>query len=280
MGEKTSRQQKTEIQTASSDRSAAVSSGREARGADRKRTPAYPVKADGRLEAMVRQRTSELERSNGDLRLLASRLTLAEEHERRRIAREMHDRIGQSMTLCSVQIARLVRSSTSEALTGRLKEIQATLKDILDETRWLIFETSPGALYDFGLEMALRQLMTVISERRHVSVSYEDDGRPKPLDEDAKVLLFHMIRELLTSLNDPKAGAIAVKTARRGNAIRITVQNEGAGSETNVPGTATSAGVGLSSIGERLKQIGGSARVVSRTGGGTTVTILAPLKQV
>jgi PAS domain S-box-containing protein len=247
---------------------------------ERKKAQDYVLKARDELEVQVKQRTAELERSIKELRLLASRLTLAEEHERRRIAKIFHDTFGQRMSLCSIQLGRLIRISTSDDLTQRLKEIQNNVKGILNETRQFIFEVSPAVLYDFGLEVALERLTTVLGQRHNVLINYKDDDKSKHLDEDIRVMLFQMTRELLMNvIRHAKAHRIDVSTIKRGSTIRITVQDDGVGFDKKILKTKGSEGMGLFSIGERITQIGGSAEIKSKIGSGTVITLAAPLKQ-
>ncbi len=247
---------------------------------ERKQSQDYVLHAKDELEAQVLQRTAALERSNKELRLLASRLTLAEEHERRRIAQQVHDRIGQSMSLCSIQLGRLINLSTSDAFTQRLKEIQNTVKEILEETRMFVFEISPNVLYDFGVEIALERLATILGQRHDILISYNDDSKTKHLDEDTRVMLFQMTRELLVNaIKHAKAHKIKIRTMREGNTIRVTVQDDGVGFDTTILKNKGLGGLGLFSISERLTQIGGYAQVKSKIGSGTVITITAPLKQ-
>jgi PAS domain S-box-containing protein len=247
---------------------------------ERKKAQDYVFKARDELEVQVKQRTARLERSIKELRLLASRLTLAEEHERRRIAKIFHDTFGQRMSLCSIQLGRLIRISTSDDFTQRLKEIQDNVKGILSETRQFIFEVSPAVLYDFGLEVALERLAAVFEQKHNILIYYKDDGKSKHLDEDIRVMLFQMTRELLMNVvKHAKAHRIEVSTIRRGRTIRITVQDDGVGFDKKILKTKGSEGMGLFSIGERITQVGGSAEVKSKIGGGTVITLAAPLKQ-
>ena len=247
---------------------------------ERKQAQDYVLNAKDNLEAQVLQRTASLEHSNKELRLLASRLTLAEERERRRIAQEVHDRIGQSMSLCSIQLGRLINSSTSSAFTQRLKEIQGNVKEILNETRMFVFEISPTVLYDFGLEVALERLAAILGERHGILISYKDDSKVKYLDEDVRVLLFQMTRELLVnSIKHANAHKIKIRTIKQDNILHITVQDDGIGFDTTILKNRGSGGLGLFSISERLKQIGGYSEVKSKIGSGTVIIIAAPLKQ-
>jgi signal transduction histidine kinase len=248
---------------------------------ERKKYQDYILKSREEFKIQVKQRTAELELSNKELRLLASRLTLAEEHERRRIAQIFHDGIGQTLSLCSIQLGRLIHFSNSDALTQRLKEIQNNIKGILNETRMFIFEVSPAVLYDFGLEVALERLTAALAQKNNIVITYKDDSKPKYLDEDIRIMLFQMTRELLANvIKHAKAHNIEVSTVKRGRTIRITVRDDGAGFDTKIIKNRSSKGLGLFSINERLIQIGGSAKVASIIGSGTLITIAAPLKQV
>jgi PAS domain S-box-containing protein len=247
---------------------------------ERKQAQDYVLKAKDELEAQVLQRTSSLERSNKELRLLASRLTLAEERERRRIAQQLHDRIGQSMSLVSIQLGRIINFSTSDISVQRLKEIQNNIKEILNETRVFVFEISPAVLYDFGLEIALERLTTMLGQRHDIRINYKDDSKEKQVDEDIRVMLFQMTRELLVNvIKHAKAHNIKVRTVKRDDIIRITVQDDGVGFDTAILKNRGSGGLGLFSISERLMQIGGNAQIKSKIGSGTIIILEAPLNK-
>jgi PAS domain S-box-containing protein len=247
---------------------------------ERKAAQDYILKARDGFEGQVLRRTAQLRHSNKELRRLASRLTLAEEHERRRIAQIFHDGIGQTLSLCSIQLGRLIHFSDSDVLAQRLKEIQDNIKGILNETRLFIFEISPAVLYDFGLEVALERLASVLAQKHNIAITYKDDSKPKYLDEDIRIMLFQMTRELLANvIKHAKAHNIEVSTVKQDRTIRITVQDDGTGFDTKIIKTRSSKGLGLFSINERLIQIGGSAEVESKIGQGTVITITAPLRQ-
>jgi signal transduction histidine kinase len=183
------------------------------------------------------------------------------------------------MSLVSIQLGRIINFSTSDISIQRLKEIQNNIKEILNETRVFVFEISPAVLYDFGLEIALERLTTMLGQRHDIRINYKDDSKEKHLDEDVRVMLFQMTRELLVNvIKHAKAHNIKVRTAKRDNIIRITVQDDGIGFDTAILKNRGSGGLGLFSISERLTQIGGNAQVKSKIGSGTVVTLEAPLK--
>jgi len=217
------------------------------------------------------------------LRSLASQLSLAEERERRRIATEVHDRISQSLAVCRMKLGALEESVSSTALVKDLEVIQEIVAHLIDETRSLTFELSSPLLYEIGLEAALEYLTEQIQEQHGILFKFEDDQQPKPLDDDIRVLLFQMVRELLINIvKHAKAYRAKLCLKRYNNKIHIIVQDNGVGFDTSTisSGKRRNGGFGLFSIRERLHNIGGNIKVESRFDRGTKVTITAPLKQI
>jgi len=119
--------------------------------------------------------------------------------------------------------------------------------------------------------------------RRGILSYFEDDGQPKPLDDDIRVLLFQAVRELLVNVAKyAQAQSVKVTTRRDGGDIRIIVEDDGVGFAPPSIGYQWSGmkGFGLFSIRERLDHIGGHLEIKSELGHGTQVTLVAPLKRV
>ena len=215
------------------------------------------------------------------LRSLASELSLAEERERRRIARDLHDRIGQTLAICKIKLGALRASASSTGLAGPLDEIHKLIDEIIQETRSLTFEVSSPILYELGLEAAVEWLVEQIQEQYGLLSHFEDDRQPKPLDDDVRVLLFQAVRELLTNVaKHAQAHNVKVSLRRDDSNIKITVEDDGNGFDTSdvVSHWSRSEGFGLFSIRERLGHLGGRLEVESEPGHGTWATLAAPLK--
>jgi PAS domain S-box-containing protein len=216
----------------------------------------------------------------GQLRSLASELTLLEERERRRIASDLHDHIGQNLALSKIKLGEL-RSSVSSPLVRPLDEIHGLIEQTIQYTRSLTFELSPPILYELGFEAAAEWLAEQIQEKHGISVDFEDDFEPKPLGKQMHVLLFKAVSELLMNvIKHAQAHKVKVAIQREGSNIRITVEDDGVGFdilEANQLGGVK--GFGLFSIRERLRHFGGSLQIQSGPRRGTLVTLLAPIEQ-
>jgi PAS domain S-box-containing protein len=214
------------------------------------------------------------------LRSLASELSVAEARERKRIAGELHDRIGQALSLTRIRLASLRAGEESES---RLKQVADTM-ELVDQTirdvHALTFELSSPLLYEVGLKAALEQLTEQFGKQHGLPVCFVDDARAKPLDNDRSVLLFQAVKELLlNAVKHGQARHITVSLRRQEEQVRITVEDDGVGFEVTErafrPGPA--GGFGLFNIRERLEYLGGNLQLVSRPGEGTRVHLALAL---
>ena len=217
------------------------------------------------------------------LKQLASQLTLAEESERHRIATELHATIGQSLVVSKLQLDTLRASAPSAEIAKKLGEVCETLNETIQGMRSLTFDLSSPILYELGFEKAVAEwLIERIQQKHDIATEFEDDGQPKPLDEDIRVFLFRDVRELLLNvIKHARAKKVKVSVRRVGRQIHVGVEDDGWGFDpAKVRATAVrKGGFGLFSIRERLEQIGGELEIDSAPGHGTKVTLVAPLKQ-
>jgi len=215
------------------------------------------------------------------LRALASELSLTEQRERRRIATNLHDRIGQTLAISKIKLETLRKSTSSASLTRPLGEISKLIEQTIQETRSLIFDLSPPILYLLGLEPAVEWLAERIQEQHSIPINFEDDGLPKPLDSNIRVLLFQAVRELLVNVvKHAQAHSAKVSIWREGNEIQIGVEDDGVGFDSSEirHHVGRTSGFGLFNISERLEHLGGHLKIESRPGHGTRCTLIAPLK--
>jgi PAS domain S-box-containing protein len=246
---------------------------------------------DGEIAGVIGVATDITERRRAEdqllayqerLRSLASELSLAKERERRRIATELHDRIGQSLAACKIKLGVLRASASSTGIAEPLNEIHELVDEIIQETRSLTFEVSSPILYELGLEAAVEWLAEQIQERHGILYDFEDDRQPKPIDGDIRVLLFQAVRELLTNVaKHAQAHSVKVSIGRDDSNIKITVEDDGIGFDMSETGShwSRNEGFGLFSIRERLDYLGGRLEVESEPGRGTWATLTAPLKR-
>ena len=221
---------------------------------------------------------SERKRMEAQLRSLASELSLAEERERRRLAIDLHDRIGQALAICKIKLGSLRETVSSTDVAVSIDEIRELLDQIIQDTRSLTFELSSPILYELGLEAAVESLAEQVQKQHGILSTFEDDGQHKPLDDDVRVVLFQAVRELLVNVaKHAQANSVKVSIQRYDSDIRIGVEDDGVGFDTSEIGYSTN-GFGLFSIRERLDYLGGHLEVRSEPGRGTLVTLVAPLK--
>ncbi len=215
------------------------------------------------------------------LRFLASELSLIEERERREIAVALHDRIGQTLAISKMKLSALRESIRPSDLSITLKEICDLIEQTIQETRLMTLELSPPILYELGFEPAVEWLAEKIQQQNHIEISLEDDGQPKPLDDDIAFVLFRALNELLINVTKhAQAQHVKVSLARDGDQLRISVEDDGIGFDTRNYGShiLKNGGFGLFSIRERLSHLDGYLEVKSEPGQGTLVTLMMPMK--
>ncbi|MEO8185289.1 MAG: PAS domain-containing sensor histidine kinase, partial [Deltaproteobacteria bacterium] len=210
------------------------------------------------------------------LRQMAFDAALAEERERRRIAADLHDRIGQSLALSQMKLKSLQKTGAQD---GAVDEAIELLAQSIVDTRTLIFDLSPPILYELGLKEALSWLAEDLGKRGGINIEVSDDALAKPLDDATAGLVFRAVRELLTNvLKHAQAASAHVSLRRSGDHLEIDVKDQGIGFEAEaVAGSSAGGGFGLFSVREQINRLGGTMVVESGRGRGTSVSLSLPL---
>lgn len=214
------------------------------------------------------------------LRSLASELSLTEERERRRLAVDLHDHIGQILAMAQIKLGELMKQAGSSAAEVAVSEVRGFIGQAIQYSRSLTFELGLPVLYDLGLEAAVEWLADQFQEQHGLPVKVTRDDLPKPLGEPASVLVFRVLRELLTNVvKHAKASQVDITINRDGDHLAVQVTDDGQGFDPGAVATQAgrAAGYGLFSIRERLSHLGGYLEILSAVGQGTTVTIVVPL---
>lgn len=227
-----------------------------------------------------KQTQAEINAYQERLRSLASELSLTEERERRRLAADLHDQIGQILAMSQIKLGELRREATSAGSRATVEEIRKYISQAIHYTRSLTFELGLPVLYDLGLEAAVEWLAEQFQEQHGLKIRVTRDDSPKPLGEAASVLIFRLLRELLTNVvKHARASAVEISVTRNGDYLWLEVSDNGVGFDSSEiatkPGRA--GGYGLFSIRERLSHLGGYLEVSSKPGHGTSATIVVPL---
>ena len=212
------------------------------------------------------------------LRSFAFELTRAEENERQAIARDLHDDLGQLLSVIKLKLGKL-RSTVEQPEVQRvLSEASELIGRGERSVRSLAAQLSPAVLYELGLEPALEWLAEEMRNSYGLSVELSDDGVVKPLSQSARAIVYRAIRELLINVAKHAGAAKArLATHRAGDSLVATISDAGAGFDPAEAASRPRRGLGLNSVRERLSFIGGTFEITSASGHGTRVTLTAPV---
>lgn len=231
-----------------------------------------PEAGKGGVSALVRSFNAMLARLEAERASSAARALAATEAERQRIARELHDEIGQSLTVVLLGLKRVADRAPAE-LTEELALIQDAARCSLEEMRLIARRLRPGVLEDLGLHSALAALTTEFSAHTGVSVHRSLEQGLPPLTREAELVIYRVAQEALTNAARHSGAAwIELSFARspRADAALLRVSDDGRG-----PG-AGPEGAGIRGMRERALLVGAELEVVARAGGGTEVRMMVP----
>ena len=224
---------------------------------------------------------SELKRAQLELQELAKRLMEAQEEERRRISRELHDDIGQRVSLLAIELD-LVRQllEGQEHLRDRVERAQAATGELGTDLHQLSHALHSSKLQYLGLPAALRELCTRMAEKHSLTVQLDCEEQRVALPEEEALALFRVAQEALNNVvRHSRATKVKVALTQTPTEVRLMVCDDGTGFD---PVRKTS-GIGVIGMRERLRAIGGEFQIISAPEGGTEVhakvTMHAPIRQ-
>ncbi|MBA2424064.1 MAG: GAF domain-containing protein [Actinobacteria bacterium] len=201
------------------------------------------------------------------------RVVEAQELERRRLARELHDQTGQELTSVLLGLKAVEEASDDAERVEALAAVREQVVETLHDVRRLAVELRPKALDDFGLAPALERLRETFSEQTGMRVDLESRIRER-LPPDVETALYRIVQEALTNVvKHAQAGVVSIVLARNASAVTALVEDDGRGFSREGSGE----GLGLLGMGERLALLGGKLRIESRPGAGTTIVAEVPL---
>lgn len=217
---------------------------------------------------------SDEERSDRQLRAMALDATLAESRERRRLAEDIHDGLGQLLALARMKLGQLRSEPELGAVEARVREVEKLIADAHAEASSLTFRLGPPMLEQAGFVEAVQWLAEDVGQRFGLQVQVDDDGLPKPLPEAARITLLRSLRELLVNVSKhARTGLAHVVLRREGGLVRLSVKDEGIGFDSE----AASRGYGLFSTRQRLHHLGGTIGIESVPGDGTRIHLSVPV---
>jgi PAS domain S-box-containing protein len=216
------------------------------------------------LENMVAERTLELQS-------LSRRLIMIQEDERRFISRELHDQIGQSLTVLNLLMAKTLRSP--ETAKTDIPEAIQMVKEVLAQVRNLSTRLHPGMLEDMGLLQTLTWYFNDFSKKTGINIIFEQSGLETDLPQDINITIYRIIQEALTNIAryaEVKQASIFLNYENQTFYIRIEDKGKGFDLETQ-------SGFGLRGMRERVNSLNGKLKIVSAPGEGTLVIVELPV---
>ncbi len=247
-------------------------------------------RANAELEQRVAERTAQLLRLYQDLQereearaQLLRKVITAQEDERKRIARDLHDETTQSLAALTLRLTTALAAPPAEA-QQRLNEAKELAVHALDEVHRLIVDLRPSVLDDLGLRSAVAWTCERAAKQKGLSVRFESSGlENRRLPVEIEVAVFRAVQEALSNIaKHAEADAVLVQCDVRGGELTLEIEDDGKGFDSSAlaaPGEG-GHGWGLLGIRERMEIIGGSARIESAPGQGTRVVLKVPMPKV
>jgi signal transduction histidine kinase len=234
------------------------------------------------LEQKVRERTAALNTANANLGELSGRLQQMRDEERRQIARELHDSIGQLLAALAMNIAVVQRQAGNLDSAGAqaISENAAMVEQISREIRTISHLLHPPLLDVAGLASALRWYVDGFSERSKIKIDLQIPEPFRRLSDEMELAIFRMVQECLTNIHRHSGGSsAAIRVHEEDHRIVVEVQDGGKGIPLEKQLELSSSGrtgVGFRGMRERLRQLGGTLEIRSDNTG-TAVTAILPL---
>ena len=238
--------------------------------------PGRPALLHGVVSDITGRKQAEAERLD-----LLRRMASAQEDERRRIARELHDQVGQTVTGLSLGLktleAVLAGAALDPAVQNRLTWLRSLAADIGQDIHRAASDLRPAALDDFGLAPALAALAATIAQRHGIVVDVQVIGLSERLPPGVETVVYRIVQEALTNmLKHAQAGTASVLLENRTTGVKLIVEDDGVGFDPEASHEDGRPRLGLSGIRERLRLVGGALEVESAPGAGMTLFVVIP----
>jgi len=231
-------------------------------------------------ERMCRNDLIESDERADKLRYLSAALVTAEDRERRLLAQDLHDDLGQLLAIIGLKAAMMEKMDLPDLLRRAVGECAKSVDLANRKLRTMALQLNPPMLDQLGLVPAIQWLADEVNRLHKIEVDIQDDGQPKPMDRAVSATLFRAVRELLVNVSKHARVSKAVVAVSRNadDTMSLTVSDAGAGFDPGkVVTSAATGGFGLISLRERLGYLGGAMEVKSVPGEGTSVVVNVPL---
>lgn len=230
---------------------------------------------------MKQKNRAEIEKKINQQKFRSVLILEGQEEERKRLAMDIHDGIGQMLTSLNFQINSIDLHEKDKA-AQKISEIDHLVKDVIKEVRRITFNLKPTVLGDYGLQAALRVFITEISKLTTVELMYKSEGEVERLPQNVENNIFRIIQEAINNaIKYAGASLVEIELRQAGNDLLISVKDAGKGFDAKMVDAKTiniESGRGFFNMYERTEYINGKLEIISAPGKGTTVQLTVPLR--
>ncbi|MFL5729043.1 MAG: PAS domain-containing protein [Cytophagaceae bacterium] len=222
--------------------------------------------------------TQKFRQSINEQKIKTASVLEGQEKERKKIARELHDGLGQKLTALKFHIEG-IKGAANKKEKERLEEIKNMLYDTIGEVRRISFNLMPSALNDFGIIPALKHLSEQVSKSSYVDVIFENHSTIERLNKTVEINLYRIVQEALNNaIKYSEADRINIFLENTGERFKIGISDNGKGFSLGSKGSSKGSGNGITNIQERTRLIDGEFSIESAPGMGTKILINIPYK--
>ena len=242
---------------------------------------AFQVETDRKIADLQKERLRESEQRETLRGELFRRVVAAQEAERQRIARDLHDETGQSLTAIGLGLRGLSNTLVKNPAQApeTLRHLENLASDSLSELQRLISDLRPSHLDDLGLPAALRWYAGKVAERTELKIRVDTFGEEKPVSEAAKIASFRIVQEALNNIiKHAGASSVFVQLTYKDEKVHISIRDDGTGFDPDVVNLRQTnrPSLGLAGMRERASLLGGTVSIQSGPGQGTLVEAMIP----
>ncbi len=228
------------------------------------------------LERRSEQQRTVAERAEQQMRQLSQQLVATQEEERRKLSRELHDHVGQTLTALRMELGRIerLRVPGNDRIAAAVGEARSLVDEVVRTVRDLALGLRPSMLDDFGLQAALEWHVRDLTRRSGLAVALEINGDFTDLVDQQKTCIYRVVQETLTNcVRHSRARRVTVSVSRRSEGLDLAIADDGIGIDRLRP----AEGLGLKGIEERVRELAGTMTIDTAVDAGTTVRVRLPL---
>jgi signal transduction histidine kinase len=222
----------------------------------------------------------QVQANNTRLRALSHQILEIQENERRHIARELHDEIGQSLTAVKINLETILRLPNTSPVEPHVAESIAIVERVLQQVRAISLDLRPSMLDDLGLESALRWYVGRQATRAGLTAEFSADLIDVPIPPEVGTACFRVVQEALTNIaRHAQARNVSLELRQRGSSLRLTISDDGIGFDPHEAQARAAHGASLGLVGmqERVLLAGGELTIEAAHGRGTTIRARFPM---